>query len=250
MTVAAMQSEAPVARVNGVALNEPGECLSADALRQRACTELLRQAASAQGISAESTAGAIDALLQRELQVPDPAEEVCLRHFEANADKYARGERLALRHVLFAVAPGVDVKALRQRAEALLLDLRCADPQSGAFVAAARQWSNCPSGSEGGDLGWVTREDCAQEFAQQVFGQQTVGILPRLVHSRFGFHVVEVTTREPGAQPVFEEVRDAVALRLRQQAWANALRQYLQLLAAGATLEGVDLQGASTPLVQ
>jgi peptidyl-prolyl cis-trans isomerase C len=128
--------------------------------------------------------------------------------------------------------------------------LRCAEPGSDTFAAAARQWSNCPTGASGGDLGWVARDDCAQEFAQSVFGQQTVGILPRLVHSRFGFHVVEVTAREPGVQPEFEEARQAVALRLRQQAWAQAVGQYLRVLAARATLEGVDIEAADSPLVQ
>ena len=65
-----------------------------------------------------------------------------------------------------------------------------------------------------------------------------MGVLARLVHSRFGLHVVEVVARDPGQQPSFEEVRRAIALTLRQQPRVNALRQYLQLLAGGATVEG------------
>lgn len=239
-----------VARVNGIALHEPGEQLADDALRQRAYTEILRQEAIAQGIEGDSSTQAIEELLEQEIEVPEPTEEACRRYFESNPARLARGERLSLRHVLFAVTPGTDVKALRQRAEALLLDLRCADAASDAFASAAKQWSNCPTGANGGDLGWVTQDDCAQEFAQQVFGQQTVGILQRLVHSRFGFHVVEVCSREPGKQPDFDEVRQAIALRLRHQTWSNALRQYLQVLAGKAQLEGVDIEGAQTPLVQ
>jgi hypothetical protein len=37
---------------------------------------------------------------------------------------------------------------------------------------------------------------------------------------------------------------------LRQRAWVNALRQYLQLLAGAAVVEGVALDAAGTPLVQ
>jgi peptidyl-prolyl cis-trans isomerase C len=152
--------------------------------------------------------------------------------------------------VLFAVTPGVDVQALRRRAEALLLELRCADPHGDAFDGAARRWSNCPSGAEGGELGWVGHDDCAPEFARDVFGQNTVGVLPRLVHSRFGLHVVEVRARDAGALPEFDSVREAVASTLRQQSWVQALRQYLQVLAGEAVLEGVSLEAAGTPLVQ
>ena len=254
---------AEVARVNGVALNAPHELLDEETLRQRACTELLRRLAQQAGllpasdvpgvegaISVEAS-NAIEQLLERELDLPDPSEEACRRYHEAHPAAHAQGERAQLRHVLFAVTPGVDVKQLRLRAEALLIELRCADDGGTQFAKAAAQWSNCPSGQQGGDLGWLTRADCAPEFAREVFGGSAeIGVLARLVHSRFGLHVVEVVARDPGQQPSFEEVRQAIALTLRQQAWVNALRQYLQLLAGAATVEGVMLDAADTPLVQ
>lgn len=253
---------AGIARINGVALNAPHELLDEEALRQRACTELLRQAAQQAGLlSADDVPGALGAisteasdaieqLLDRELPVPDPSEEACRRYHEAHPAAHAQGERAQLRHVLFAVTPGVDVKQLRLRAEALLIDLRCADDGGAKFAEAAAQWSNCPSGQQGGDLGWLTRADCAPEFAREVFGSAEIGVLARLVHSRFGLHVVEVVAREAGQQPAFEDVRQAIALTLRQQAWVNALRQYLQLLAGAAGVEGVALDAADSPLVQ
>jgi peptidyl-prolyl cis-trans isomerase C len=39
-------------------------------------------------------------------------------------------------------------------------------------------------------------------------------------------------------------------MALRQQTYVTALRQCLQLLAGQATVEGVDLDAAQTPLVQ
>lgn len=253
---------ADIARINGVALNAPHELLDEEVLRQRACTELLRQAAQQAGLlSADDVPGdlgaistaasdAIEQLLDRELPIPDPSEEACRRYHEAHPAAHAQGERAQLRHVLFAVTPGVDVKQLRLRAEALLIDLRCADDGGAKFAEAAAQWSNCPSGQQGGDLGWLTRADCAPEFAREVFGSSEIGVLARLVHSRFGLHVVEVVAREAGPQPAFEDVRQAIALTLRQQAWVNALRQYLQLLAGAAVVEGVVLDAAESPLVQ
>jgi len=265
-----------VARVNGVALHAPGAPPDAAELRRRACTELLRQQAqragllapgdeaSDDGVPSEAAAAAIEALLERELRVPEPSEEDCRRHHAANPARYASGERLLARHILFAVTPGVDLNALLPRAQELLLKLRCHDPRGAddaavgpernggvdAFAAAAREWSNCPSGAAGGALGWLHAADCAPEFARELFGQQTVGVLPRLVRSRFGLHVVEVLAREPGLARSYETVRGAVAVALRQQAWTTALRQYLRVLAAQAALEGVELDAAETPLVQ
>ena len=252
-----------VACVNGVALKAPGESLTPHELRQRACTELLRQAAqsvgllaasdtaSADGVISEAASAAIEALLERNLNLPEPSEDACRRHYEAHKPTYRSGERVLVRHILFAVTPGVDVVALRKQAEPVFLDVRCRDSTAcDRFGEAARKWSNCPSGAEGGDLGWLRTEDCAPEFAHELFGRMEVGVLPRLVHSRFGLHIVEVLERDPGVAQPFESVRGAVAMSLRQQTFVTALRQYLSLLAGTATVEGVELDAADTPLVQ
>jgi peptidyl-prolyl cis-trans isomerase C len=252
-----------VARINGVALNRLSESPALEELRQRACTELLRQAAiqagllpasdaaPSDGVVSEAASQAIEALLERELQLPEPSDEACRRHFAAQSARYRSGERVEVRHILFAVTPGMDLVALRKRAETCLLDLRCHDGSAEErFAKAARELSNCPSGEQGGALGWLRSEDCAPEFARELFGHLEVGVLPRLVHSRFGLHVVQVLARESGVEQPFESVRGAVAMSLRQSGFVTALRQYLSLLAGQAVVEGVELDAATTPLVQ
>jgi peptidyl-prolyl cis-trans isomerase C len=252
-----------IARINGVALHADGERLDTETLRQRACTELLRQAAMRDGLLAaddapgldgatsEAASSAIEALLALQLVLPEPSDEACRRHFEAHPERYRAGDRAHVRHVLFAVTPGVDVRRLRDRAEAALLEARChRDGEADRFPALATELSNCPSAERGGDLGWLRHEDCAPEFARELFAGPEIGVLPRLVHSRFGLHVVEVVAREAGQAPTFEAVRGAVALALRQQNFISAMRQYLQLLAGEAAVEGVSLDSADTPLVQ
>lgn len=256
----------PTATVNGVALHPDGQVPDDDTLRQRACAELLRQAAQQAGLlgaddaahpdgaQSEAATAAIETLLDREIQVPQPSAEACRRYYDAHTAIYSSDERLRARHILFAVTPGVDVVALRQRAERVLLDVRCHDADAAradaTFAQSAAQWSNCPSSEQGGDLGWLTRQDCAPEFARELFGLKDMGVLPRLVHSRFGLHVVEVIAREAGTPRPFETVREAVRLGLEQQSWATALRQYLLVLAGQAQLVAVPLDGSDTPLVQ
>ena len=268
---------APQPGINGVLLNPLQQALSTEELRQRACTELLRQTviaagrldaadpAPGDGAISEAASEAIAAWLEQVLQLPDPSEEACRRHHAAHPARYRSGERVRVRHILFAVTPGMDVVRLRNRAETCLLDVRCHDGSRGSsakgdtgytsdasdgFAKSARELSNCQSGEHGGDLGWLANTDCAPEFARELFGHVEVGVLPRLVHSRFGLHVVEVIEREGGVAQSFESVRGAVATALRQQTFVAALRQYLQVLAGQARIEGVDLEAASSPLVQ
>lgn len=259
-----MASVLMTASVNGIPLQRAGEVLTDEQLRQRACTELLRQAAICadlldagdmpfdDGTTSEAAAMAIEALLDRAVEVAEPSAEACHRHYAAHEATYAIGEQLLLRHILFAVTQGVDVDALRKRAESCLLDVRCYDSDATAnnatdkFASAAREFSNCPSGAEGGELGWLTAAECAPEFARELFGNKEVGVLPRLIHSRFGFHVVEIRQRRPGSIQPFDSVRGAVAMALRQQAFVTALRQYLSLLASAAEIEGLDFEVTDT----
>lgn len=255
------------ASVNGIALHAEGERPDLSTLRQRASLELLRQAAQALGLlGVEDRPGAdavlsadaseaIERLLEQELAGPDPDDAACRRHFAAHPARWRQGARVQLRHILFAVTPGVDLRRLRERAEQALLELRCAEsapaaPGGDAFAQRAAELSNCPSAADGGALGWVARDALAPELAREIFEGQEVGVLPRLLHSRFGLHVVEVLAREAGHTPPYEAVRAAVRLSLLQQRWATALRQYLLRLAAQACLVGVDLEAADTPLVQ
>ncbi len=259
----ATASRAAAATIDGVPLAAAGETLTTQQLRGRASVELLRQAAiragllpaedppPVGGVPSEAAAIAIEKLLEQELVRPEADEATCRRYHAANPKRFAVGERVRVRHVLFAVTPGVDVDALRKRAEDCLLDLRARKHgEADRFIDAAGRLSNCPSGQDGGALGWLTAAECAPEFASEVFGHPEVGVLPRLVRSRFGFHVVEVLERAAGTVPPYEAVRAAVRQALERHAYATALRQYVEVLAGQARLEGVDLDAASSPLVQ
>ncbi|HSV44504.1 MAG TPA: peptidylprolyl isomerase [Ramlibacter sp.] len=254
-----------VASVNGIALHEPGETLALQALRERACTELLRQEAVKAGLlprfggllAREPDAAqrqVIEAMVDEVVSSPEPTEDECRRHYEAQKNRLIVGQALHVRHILFAVTPGVNVHALTHRAEAALLELTRKDVAPGRFEKLAGELSNCPSSAQGGDLGWLTPEDCAAELANELFFQSDsrwgMGVHPRLVHTRFGLHIIEVLGRKKGRLPEFAEVREQIRGRLLLQSRATALRQYMQLLVGQSKLEGVDLIGADSPLVQ
>jgi peptidyl-prolyl cis-trans isomerase C len=254
-----------IAHVNGIALHEPGETLDTQTLRERACTELLRQQAVRAGLLPryggliarapdETQRQIIEAMVDQVVSVPEPTEDECRRHYAAQKSRFIVGQALHVRHILFAVTPGVNVHALTLRAEAALLELTRKDVSPGRFEQLAGELSNCPSSVQGGDLGWLTPDDCAPELANELFFQSDsrwgMGVHPRLVNTRFGLHIIEVLGRKKGRLPEFEELRQQIASRLLLQSRTTALRQYMQLLVGEAQIEGVDLIGADSPLVQ
>lgn len=254
-----------LASVNGITLHEPDETLSMQTLRERAYTELLRQQAVKEGLLPrygglsyrepdETQRQVMEKMVDAAIDVPEPGDSECQRHYEAQKNRFIVGQALHVRHILFAVTPGVNVHALSQHAEAALLQLTRKTVAPGLFEKLAGELSNCPSSAQGGDLGWLTPEDCAPELANELFFQSDsrwgMGVHPRLVHTRFGLHIIEVLGRKKGHLPEFSELRDQISARLQLQSRTTALRQYMLILVGDSTVEGIELEGADSPLVQ
>ncbi|MEO7953235.1 MAG: peptidylprolyl isomerase [Polaromonas sp.] len=259
------QETAPTACINGIALHEPGQRPDIDTLRELAYSELLRQHAVAKGLLScqagsmapvlgEIERKIIESMVDEEVQTPEPTEDEGLRYYEAHKQQFLVGQALHVRHILFAVTPGVNVHALTIHAEKALLELTRKDADPGRFAELAGELSNCPSSAQGGDLGWIGPDDCAPELANELFHQKHsqwgMGVHPRLMHTRFGFHIIQVLNRRAGKQPAYEEVRERITALLTIQSRARALHQYMSLLVGEAVVEGIDLEGADSPLVQ
>lgn len=64
-----------------------------------------------------------------------------------------------------------------------------------SFADLAQQNSQCPSGSNGGDLGEFGPGMMVPEFDEAVFGNDEVGVVKGPVQTQFGYHLLEVTSR-------------------------------------------------------
>ena len=254
-----------VASINGITLHAQSDRPDEDTPRERAYTELLRQHAVQAGLLprkavleapeiSESERQVLEGMVDAAVQVPQPSDEECQRYYEARKAQYVVGQAVQMRHILFAVTPGVNVHALTVHAEKALISLLGKDVPVDAFAKLAAEMSNCPSSTQGGDLGWIGPDDCAPELANELFFQSDSlagqGVHPRLIHTRFGFHIIEVLGRRKGKVLAFDAVRERVSANLAMQSRAKALHQYMSLLAGQARVEGLSLDMADSPLVQ
>ena len=63
------------------------------------------------------------------------------------------------------------------------------------FVEIAKEHSSCPSGSKGGDLGEFGPGQMVKEFDEVVFSGE-LNTVHGPVKTQFGFHLLEITSRE------------------------------------------------------
>lgn len=187
----------------------------------------LLERARALGLEGDSEERLVDELLDREVQPPLPTEDDCRRYYAAHRSLFRSGDLVEADHILFAVTEHTPLAAMRSRAQQVLEQV-LAEPAR--FAALAAEYSNCPSAQVGGNLGQLTRSEVAPEFWQAVAQFPGTGILPNLVESRYGLHVLRVSRQIDGRELPFEAVQPRIAARLAERNLRRALRDYAHSL--------------------
>ncbi len=259
--------------VNGVAIAEseilaeaqnhpaenPGAALLA-AARALAVRELLLQRAregqiavspetDPEGRSETDEDAAIRRLIEEEVSVPSATAEECLRFYENNRAKFRSEPIFEASHILIAADPADEQARAAARSDAERLAAVLAE-HPGEFETMARTHSACPSAAQGGNLGQLTRGSTVAEFERALARMAEGEITPRPVESRFGYHIIRLERRIDGEQLPFDFVQQRIAGWLEASTWSKAVSQYIAILAADATITGIDLLGADGPLVQ
>lgn len=188
-------------------------------------------------------------LLAEQIEVPEPAEDDCRRYYESNRERMRTADEHEVSHILIPAPPDDDRVRAEARKKAMgLTDALKKQPER--FLGLARDFSSCPSKEEGGYLGLITRGQTAPEF-EKALSRLPIGEIPDYpVETRFGFHIVLVHQRKPGAPVPFEACREKIADYLREHVRRRAISQYIRIVAGEHEIEGFDLEAADTPLVQ
>lgn len=77
----------------------------------------------------------------------------------------------------------------KEQAEDIIKQLK----KGAKFQTLAKKYSTCPSGKRGGDLGEFRRGQMVPQFDKVCFSGET--LVPHLVKTKFGWHVVKVLYR-------------------------------------------------------
>ena len=226
----------------------------ADAARRAAAQWLVIRAllldrARALRIDEEDDADTVQAVIEREIDIPEPAEAECRRYYDNNKARFASPDLVEAAHILLPAAP--DDGSQRAEAEARageLIGVLGQAPER--FGELARAHSACDSRQNDGRLGQLARGDTVPEMETFLFNLEEGQLSPVPVKTRYGVHVVRVDKRLPGRLLPYEAVAEKVADYLKDASWRRAFRQYVQLLAGDAQISGFDIAAADSPLVQ
>ena len=108
------------------------------------------------------------------------------------------------------------------------------------FADLAKKKSKDPGASDGGDLGFFTKEQMVPEFSDVAFKMQP-GQISDPVKSQFGWHIIKVEEKRNRKPPDFDQVKGQIETYVTRKAQAD----YVAKLRADANIERMD-QAANT----
>lgn len=186
-------------------------------------------------------------LLEHEINTPVIGDFELETFYNSNPRSFTTPPLVSAKHILIAADPEDDLERSAQREIALNLILQL---QAGAdFSALAMEYSACPSKEQQGSLGQLSKGQTVPEFERQLL-RLPLGLAEQPIESRYGYHIVLVEQRVEGELLPFHRVKERIATQVGQRVWQKSVTQYLQMLVGEATIEGIRLQGAASPLVQ
>jgi hypothetical protein len=156
---------------------------------------------------------ALGALIAAEPQ-PAPTEAEIARYYQAHRQDFARPERVRLRQILTAD---------RKAAEEARRQIAAGAP----FDEVSRRLSRGPRADGGGFQGELARGDLPPSFADLIFALKPGEVSP-VVPADYGFHLFQVTEREPAEVVPLAAARGEILGKLRRQRADQLLRSLVQ----------------------
>jgi peptidyl-prolyl cis-trans isomerase C len=165
---------------------------------------------------------AIQHLINRKFK-PTVTDEEARDYYNSNPDEYKEREtQVKASHILIAVDSGADQSrkgAARKQIEDLLDRVKSSED----FAALAKQYSECPSGAQGGDLGFFYEGQMVKPFEKAAFAMEP-GEISDIVETQFGFHIIKVTDKR--GPVTFDEAKDDIKRNLVEQKIADSYNRF------------------------
>ncbi|MCV6606851.1 MAG: peptidylprolyl isomerase [Campylobacterales bacterium] len=138
------------------------------------------------------------------------------KFYNDNIDKFSKQAQVKARHILVKTEKEAKsiIKTLKRTSSKKLEE---------KFISLAKEKSTGPSGKNGGDLGWFTKDKMVKPFADASFKMKSGQFTKKPVQTRFGYHVIYVEDKKREEKIPFE----TIAYKLEEAAKADKFKKQL-----------------------
>jgi peptidyl-prolyl cis-trans isomerase D len=175
--------------------------------------------------------------------IPQPSPQEIQTYYNQHRSEYTAPETATSRHILIKLDAGADAKAdaaAKAKAEDVLKQIQ----NGGNFAELAKKYSDDPGSKDtGGELGPSQRGRMVPEFDNAIFSQK-IGET-KIVKSQFGYHIVQVESRQAAHEQPLNEVTPTIQMTLVREKVAQAEENYARQLTDEANKQGLEKTAAA-----
>ena len=127
-------------------------------------------------------------------------EDDMKKYYDENKAEFMAKAQVKAKHILCSTEE--EAKAAKERVL-----------KGESFEDVAKEVSTGPSATDGGDLGWFSKEQMVPEFADMAFSLEKDG-LSDPVKTQFGYHIIKVYDKKEAGTKSFDEARAELEKKL------------------------------------
>jgi len=161
------------------------------------------------------------------------SEEDARKFYSENPQRFQVPEQVRASHILIrpnTADPNTDPNQAKAAAKAKAQELLKQIKQQGAdFATLAKENSQCPSATKGGDLNFFARGQMVPLFEKAAFALNP-GQVSDVVETQFGFHIIKLTDRKAPETIEFDQAKDRIIKRLTVKKRRQLIEEYIQSL--------------------
>ena len=175
--------------------------------------------------------------------IPQASQQDIQSYYNSHQSEYQSPETATSRHILIKLAPNADPKAdaaAKAKAEDILKQVQA----GGNFAELAKKYSDDPGSKDsGGELGPSQRGRMVPEFDNAIFTQK-IGDT-KIVKSQFGYHIVQVESRQAAHLQPLNEVLPNIQATLSREKISQAEENFAKQLTSEAIKNGLEKTAAA-----
>jgi len=157
------------------------------------------------------------------------------KFYKSHPEFFKQPEQVKASHILIK-SDAKDDQAKKDAAKKKIEDIQKKVKNGGDFASLAKEYSEGPSGKQGGDLGFFGRGQMVKPFEDAAFVLEP-GQVSDVVKTRFGYHLIKVTDKKAAGTVPLKDVKEKIRGYLKQQKVNTALEAYIKKLKDGAKIE-------------
>lgn len=146
----------------------------------------------------------------------DVSDKEVKAYYDKNKEKYVTPEEFKASHIL--------VKSQKE-ADEIIKQLSSSKNMKIDFVKLAKEKSVGPSGPNGGDLGWFTKEKMLPEFSAAAAKLKKGDITKKAVKTQYGFHVIFLEDKKESATLSFKQIEKQLKQELLQLTFVKKVQK-------------------------